>query len=72
MRAAAGIGAATGELLGGGAEFFSAEAFSEFCFVDGADGFGAGEISRREGCSTAFDGAAAEVEDAAADDEESG
>ena len=67
-----GFGCAAGEVLGGAPVFFSAAAFSEFCFAEGADGFGGGGISRCEGCSTSFGGAATGAEDAEAEDEESG
>src|SRR5260370_42430960 len=54
VRTEAGVGAATGELSGFGAFFFSAAAFSAFCVAGGADGFGAAGLSRRAGCSTGF------------------
>src|SRR5258708_24433616 len=54
VRTEAGVGAATGELCGCAVGFFSAAVFSEFCVADGADGFEAGGISRRAGCSIGF------------------
>src|SRR5260370_1675295 len=67
VRREAGVGLATGA-AGGGATmffsgFFSAVMFGEFDFGGAADGFGAGETSRREGCSTALGCAAVEAED---------
>src|SRR5260370_41030476 len=71
VRTAARVLAGTGELSGCATGFFSAGVFSEFCVADGADGFGAGRVSRRTGCSAGFGcppGWAGPVE---ADDEES-
>src|SRR5260370_33608101 len=48
----AGVGAATGELSGFAAFFFSADAFSAFCVAGGADGFAASGLSRRPGRAT--------------------
>jgi hypothetical protein len=58
VRTEAGVDVVAGELFGcaasevlGGAVFFSAGAFSEFCFAEAADDFGAGVASRRAGRS---------------------
>src|SRR5439155_731642 len=61
----------TAELRGSAAGFFSAAAFSEFCTAAGADGFGAGGVSRRVGFSTESGRAAGCTAAVAADDEES-
>jgi hypothetical protein len=76
VRTEAGVGLVTGELFGcateelGGSDtgFFSAPVFSGLSFAAGADGFGAGGVSRPAGCSTGF---APVAEDVEADDEES-
>src|SRR6266852_3676518 len=68
VRTEAGVGAATGELCGGGGVFFPAAVFSEFC---DADVFGAGRVSRRAGGSTGFCCSAAGAEAVEADEEES-
>src|SRR5260370_6291688 len=49
VRTEAGVGAATGELSGFAAFFFSAAAFSAFCVAGGAGGFGAAGRSRPAG-----------------------
>ena len=72
VRTEAGVGVVIGELFGCATVFFSTVVFGEFFAGGGTDGLGAGGISRREGCSAGFDGAAAGAEDVEADDEESG
>src|SRR5258708_22818645 len=54
VRTEAGVGAATGELCGCAAFFFSAAAFHAVCVAGGARGFAAAGLSRRAGCSTGF------------------
>src|SRR6267378_6264008 len=71
VRTTAGVRAATGELSGRAAVFFSAAVFSEFCVADGADVFRADEVSRRTGCSIRFGVPAGCAGAAEADDEES-
>src|SRR5205807_5098975 len=66
-----GVGVMTAELRGSAVRFFSAAAFSEFCTAAGADGFGAGGVSRRVGFSTESGRAAGCTAAVAADDEES-
>src|ERR1700730_1974171 len=71
VRTAARVLAATGELSGRAAGFFSTAVFSDFCGADDADVFGAGGVSRRTGCSTGLGVPAGRAGAAEADDEES-
>src|SRR2546430_17298258 len=64
-----GVGVMTAELRGSAAGFFSAAAFSEFFTAAGADGFGAGGVSRRVGFSTESGRTAGCTAAVAADDE---
>src|SRR5260370_16540442 len=71
VRTAARVPAATGELSGRAAGFFSTAVFSDFCGPDDADVFGAGGVLRRTGRSAGFGVPAGGAGAAEADDQES-